>query len=143
MEPSAERARPPSQIDQIHFAVVVENDFVVERRFRLRARFQLHAVENSIDIAQRFHVYLEPERNLERAFPCPRPFQLDLVAVSVHAHKNLRHGNVLLGVEILGQFLIAEHLIAHQNSLARINPAKTAAGQRPAAHRYILAAVIF
>ena len=55
LKPAAESARPPAQIAQIHFAVVVEKNLVVERGFDGRAGFQFHAVQRSIDIAQRFH----------------------------------------------------------------------------------------
>ena len=55
----------------------------------------------------------------------------------------MRNGNVFLGVKILRQLLISQHRVANQNSLARINPAEPAADQRTAAHRNILAAVIF
>ena len=121
----------------------MENDPVFQSGFDLRPGFQLHAVEYGIDVAQRFHLHLQSESDFQRAFTCPRALQLHFVGVSIHPHENLRQRNVFLGVEILRQLLIAEHLIADQNALARINPAKTAARQRPATHRNILRAVIF
>src|SRR5262249_5392662 len=51
--------------------------------------------------------------------------------------------DVFLCIEILRQFLIAEHLIADQNALARINSTKPAAHQRSSAHRDVLATVVF
>ena len=55
MKPATERACPPAQIAQIHFAVVVEKNFVVEGSFHLRAGFERNAVEHCIDIPQGFH----------------------------------------------------------------------------------------
>ena len=143
MKPATERARAPAQIAQIHFAVVVEKDLVVESGFYLRAGFEFHAVENRIDIAQRFHPHLQSERNLECAFSRAGAFQTHFIRVFVHPDENLRDGNVFLSVEILGQLLISEHVVADQDPLTRINPAEAAAHQRASAHGNILAAVIF
>ena len=41
LEPAAQGAGAPAQIDQIQLAVVMENDPVFERRFDLRAGFEL------------------------------------------------------------------------------------------------------
>ena len=142
LKPATERACPPAQIAQIHFAVVVEKNFVVERRFHLRAGFEFHAIEHRIDVAQRCHPHFQSERDLKRAFASPRALETDFVRVFIDPNENLRNGNVFLGVEILGQLLIGQHVVAHQDSLPRINSAESAAHQRPAAHGNILAAVI-
>ncbi len=58
LEPAAHGASAPAQIDEIHLAVVVKDDLVFERRFHLLARFEFHAVENGVDIAQCMHAAL-------------------------------------------------------------------------------------
>ena len=39
LKPAAERASSTAQVDQIHFAVVMENDSVFQSRFHFRAGF--------------------------------------------------------------------------------------------------------
>ena len=142
LKPATERTSSPAQIAQIHLTVVVEENFVVQARLHLGTGLEFHSVQHRIDVPQRFHSHLQSERDLERAFARPRTFQTDFVRVLVHPHKNLRNGNVFLGVEILGQLLVGQHMITDQDPLPRINSAKSAPHQRPAAHRNILAAVI-
>ncbi len=52
LESSAERACAPTQVVQIQLGVVVENDFVFQRRVDLSAGFQASLLELRIDIAQ-------------------------------------------------------------------------------------------
>src|SRR6266481_4944305 len=59
LESSAQRASTPAQIAQIHFAVVVENDPVLECGLDLCAGFQSDAVELGIHIPQRLHSYVQ------------------------------------------------------------------------------------
>ncbi len=65
LETATHGARAAPQVDQIHLAVVVENDLVFERRLDLRARLQLHAVEHGIDVAQRFHLHFQTEGDFQ------------------------------------------------------------------------------
>src|SRR6266496_238881 len=143
LEPAAQGASTPAQIAQIHLAVVMENDPVLERGLDLCAGFQSDSVELGIHIPQRLHSHVQSEGNPQRAFTRSRAFQFHFIRLLVHTDENLWERNVLLGVEILRQFLVAEHLIAHQNALAWINSAKTPAHQWSPAHRDVLAAVIF
>src|SRR6266496_498383 len=143
LEPPAQGASTPAQIVQIHFAVVMENNPVLERGLDLCAGFQSDSVELGIHIPQRLHSYVQSEGDPQRAFTRSRAFQFHFIRFLVHTDENLWERNVFLGVEILRQFLVAEHLIAHQNALAWINSAKTPAHQWSPAHRDVLAAVIF
>ena len=143
MEPAAQRASAPAKVAQIQFAVVMEDDLIFQRRFNLRAGFQPDSVEFGIHISQRFYPHVQAEGHPERALTGPRAFQLHFIRISVHTDENLRKRNVLLSIEILRQFLVAEDLVAHQDALAGINSAKPAARQWPPAHRHVLAAVIF
>ena len=142
LEPAAHRARAPAQVDQIHLAVVMENDPVFQRSFDLRAGLQFDVVQNGVDIAQRFDPHLQTESDFERAFPRPRALEFHFVGILVHPHENLRKRDVFLGVEIGGQLLVGQDLIADQNPLPGIDPAKSAAQERPAANRDCLRAVI-
>src|SRR5437867_968003 len=143
LEASAQGASTPAQIAQIHFTVVMENDPVLECSLDLRAGFQSDSVELGIHIPQRLHSYVQSEGDPQRAFTRSRAFQFHFIRFLVHTDENLWERNVFLGVEILRQFLVAEHLVAYQNALARINSAEAAAHQWSPAHRDILAAVIF
>src|SRR6266478_1565820 len=143
LESSTEGASAPAQIAQIHFAVVVENDPVLECGLDLRAGFQSDAVQLGIHIPQRLHSYVQSKGDPQCAFTRSRAFQFHFIRFVVYADEDLWERNVLLGVEILFQFLIAEHLVAHQNALARINSTEAAAHQGSPAHRDVLAAVIF
>src|SRR5882724_3861719 len=143
LKSAAQGASTPAQIAQIHFAVVVENDPVLERGLDLCAGFQSDSVEFGIHIPQRLHSYVQSEGDPQRAFTRSRAFQFHFIRFLVHTDENLWKRNVLLGVEILCQLLVAEHLVAYQNALARINSAEAAAHQWSPAHRDVLAAVIF
>ena len=90
LEPAAHGARAPAQIQQVHLAVVVENDSVFEHRLDGCASFQLRAVEDGVYVAQCFHAHLQSERDFERAFPRPRALELHFIRVLVHAHEDLR-----------------------------------------------------
>ena len=105
--------------------------------------FNFTPLSLGIDIAQRLHAHLQPESDPERAFARARALQFHFIRVPVYTDENLRKRNVLLRVEILRELLIAEHLVANQNALARINSAEPATHQRPSAHRHVLAAIIF
>src|ERR1041384_1524513 len=72
-----------------------------------------------------------------------RALELHFIGVLVNAHENLRQRDVLLRVEIGREFLVGEELVADQDSLPGIDPAKPSAQQRPAAHRDGLSGVIF
>src|SRR5262245_14507017 len=61
LESSAESACAAAQIVQIQFGVVVENDFVFQRRVDLRAGFEANSLELSINIAQRLNPHFESE----------------------------------------------------------------------------------
>ena len=142
LKAAAHRAGAPPEIEQVHLAVVVENDLVLERRFHLGPGLELDAVQHGIDVAQRFDPHFQSERHFQRAFPRTRALELHFIGILVHAHKNLRQRDVLLRVEIRRQLLVGEKLIADQDALPGINPAKTAAQKRPAAHRNRLAGVV-
>jgi len=113
LEASAQGASTPAQIVQIHFAVVMENNPVLERGLDLCAGFQSDSVELGIHIPQRLHSYVQSEGDPQRAFTRSRAFQFHFVRLLVHADENLWKRNVFLGVEILRQFLVAEHLVAY------------------------------
>jgi len=98
---------------------------------------------DSVDVAKCMHLHLESERYLQRALTRARTLQFHFIRILVHADEDLRHGNVFLGVEISRQLLKRKHLVANENSLAWINPAKSPAQERPAPHRDRLGAVIF
>ena len=42
--------RTPAQVEQVHFAVVMEYDPIFERRLDRRPGFQLHVVEHRIHV---------------------------------------------------------------------------------------------
>src|SRR5438094_330145 len=113
LEPAAQGASTPAQIAQIHLAVVMENDPVLERSLDLCAGFQFDSVELAIHIPQRLHSHVQSEGDPERAFTRSRAFQFHFIRLLVHADENLWKRNVFLGVEILRQFLVAEHLVAY------------------------------
>ncbi len=142
LEPAAHRARAAPQIYQIHLAVVVKNDPVFERSFNLRPSAQFNFVEDRIDVAQRFYAYFQAKRDFQRTFARTRTLQSHFIRVPVYPDENLRQRDILLRVEILLQLLISQHMVANQNPLARINPAKAPAHQWPAADRHVLTAVI-
>ncbi len=52
LKAAAHRASAAAQIEQVHLAVVVENDLVFERRFHLRPGFQLDVVQHRVHVAQ-------------------------------------------------------------------------------------------
>ena len=58
LEASAQRSSATTQIAQIHFAVVVEDDPVFQRGLDLCAGFQSHSVEHGIHIPQRLHSHV-------------------------------------------------------------------------------------
>src|SRR5215471_10692244 len=68
LESSAERACAPAQVVQIQFGVVMENNFVFQRRVDLSAGFEAHSLELRIDIAQCLDAHFEPEGDSQRAF---------------------------------------------------------------------------
>ena len=120
----------------------MENDPVVERSVDFGIGFEPDAVEFCAHIAQRFDADLESEGHFERALARPRTFQFDLVGIFVHPHENLRERDVLLRVEVGREILEGENVIADENALPGIDPTKSAAGERPAAHRDALGAVV-
>ncbi len=120
----------------------MKNDPVIERSLDQRVGLEPDAVEFRAHIAQGFHLHLEAEGHLERTFARSRTLQFHFVRVLVHPHENLRERDVLLGVEIGREILEGEHVIADQDALPGIDPAKAAAGQRPAADGDGLRAVI-
>src|SRR5437762_12402718 len=89
----------------------MEDDLIFKRRFHLCAGFQSDSVELGIYISQRLHPQLQSEGHPECALTCPRSLQLHFIRISAHADENLRKRDVLLGVEILRQFLITEDLV--------------------------------
>src|ERR1700747_2104434 len=107
----------------------MEDDLIFQRRFHLRARFQSDSVELGIYISQRLHSQLQSEGHPKCALTCPRSLQLHFIRISAYTDENLRKRNVLLGVEILRQFLITEDLVADQDALAGVDPTKAAARQ--------------
>ena len=120
----------------------MENDLVFQRRLHLRAGFQRDVIQDGVHIPQRFDLDFQTERDFQGAFPRARALELHFIGVLVHAHENLRERDVFLRVEICGQLLVGEELVADQNPLARIDAAKTAAQERPAADRDRLPGVI-
>src|SRR6516225_6971656 len=70
LESSAEGARASAQIVQIQFGVIMENNFVFQRRIDLSARFEANSLELRIDIAQRLDAHFESEGDSQRAFTC-------------------------------------------------------------------------
>src|SRR5215475_11346651 len=68
LESSAKRACAPTQVVQIQFGVVVENNFVFQRCVDLSARFEANSLELRIDIAQCLDAHFEPEGDPQRAF---------------------------------------------------------------------------
>src|SRR5262245_22563361 len=68
LESSAERACAPTQVVQIQLGVVMENDFVFQRRVDLSAGFEANPLELRIDIAQRLDAHFESESDSQRAF---------------------------------------------------------------------------
>ncbi|MGZ4716434.1 MAG: hypothetical protein ACXWCB_06995 [Acidimicrobiales bacterium] len=143
MEASAQCACAPTQVVQIQLGVVVENNFVFKRRVDLSAGLESYSLQLGIDVAQCLDTHFEPERDSQRALACSRTLQLHLLCVSTYPDKDFRKRNVLFGVEILRQLLVAEHLVADQNSLTGINSTEAATHQRSPAHGDVLAAVIF
>ena len=73
----------------------------------------------------------EPELHLEGALAGPRLFELDLV-VGVDREIDLRERDILLGIEVVGEVLVREDLLAEDEPLARIDPAEFARTQRAA-----------
>ncbi len=131
-----------AEIEQIELGVVRENDPVFERGFDFGAGLQVDVVQLGPDVAERFHLHLEAEGHFERAVAAARAFHFDLVGVAIHPHENLRERDVFLGVEIGREVLEGEHLVANEDALPGIDPAKPAARERPAAHRNLLGAVV-
>jgi hypothetical protein len=130
LESSAERAGAPAQIVQIQLAVVVENDFVFQRRFDLSAGFQAYVPLSSASTSRNALTRTFSPKVTSSALSRVRERSSCTSSASFcHPDEDLRKRNVLLGVEILRQLLIAEHLVADQNSLARINSAEPAAHQ--------------
>ena len=121
----------------------MKNDPVLQRRFDQRPRAQPGAIQFGIDVFQCFHFHFQSEGDFQCCFTRTRALQVDFIGVAIDPDEDLRERDVLLGIEILRQLLITEHLIAHQNALARVNPAEPAARQGAAAHRHTLRAVIF
>ncbi len=142
LEPATHGPGAPAQVDQVHLAVVMKNDPIFQGRFDRRAGLQFHAVEHSVHVAERFHPHLQAEGDFERGFARTRALQLHFVCVLVHAHEDLRQGNVFLRVEIGGELLVSEELVADKDALSGINPAETSAQERPAPHRDRLAGVV-
>src|SRR6266487_4405490 len=70
LESSAERACSPAQVVQIQLGVVVENNFVFQRRVDLSAGFEAYSLELCIDIAQCLDPHFESEGDSQRAFTC-------------------------------------------------------------------------
>src|SRR6266576_1779411 len=68
LKSSAERACAPTQVVQIELGVVVENNFVFQRRVDLSAGFEAHSLELRIDIAQCLDPHFESEGHTQRAF---------------------------------------------------------------------------
>src|SRR4029434_4379679 len=83
------------------------------------------------------------ERDPECALARSGAFHLHLLCIFAYADEDFWERDVFLRIEILRQLLIAEHLVADQNALARINSTKPAAHQRSPAHRDVLATVVF
>src|SRR5205807_9123137 len=99
--------------------------------------------ELGIHIPQRLHSDVQSKGDPKCAVTRPRAFQFHLIRFLIYTDENLRERNVLLGVKILRQLLVAENLVAYQNALPRMNSAETDAHQGSPAHRNVLAAVIF
>src|SRR6267378_5589426 len=70
LESSAERACASTQVVQIQLGVVVEDNFIFQRRVDLSARFEAHSLELRIDIAQCLDPHFESEGDSQRAFTC-------------------------------------------------------------------------
>src|SRR4051794_1508666 len=94
LETTAHGTGPPAQIDQVHLAVVMENDAVLEHRLDRRARFEFCAVEDGVDVAQRLDPDLQSKGDFERGLPRPGALQLYFIGVLVNADKNLRERNI-------------------------------------------------
>src|SRR5215467_13709943 len=121
----------------------MEDDFVFQRRVDLSAGFKANTLEFCIDIAQRFDAHLESKGDSQCAFTCSGTLQLYLLRVFGYPDIDFRKRNVLLRVEILRELLIAEHLVADQNSLTRVNSTEPDAHQWSSTHGHVLAAVVF
>ena len=83
LESAAQRASAPAQVDQIQLGVVVENNFVFQRRFDLSAGFEAYSLEHRIDVAQCLDPHFESEGHSQRAFTRSRTLQLHFLRVLV------------------------------------------------------------
>src|SRR4029450_5783588 len=70
LESSAERACAPAQVVQIQLGVVMENNFVFQRRVDLSAGFEAYSLELRIDIAQCLDPHFESEGDSQLALRC-------------------------------------------------------------------------
>src|SRR5262249_32332385 len=68
LESPAQRACAPAQVVQIQLSIVVENNFIFQRRVDLSAGFEAHSLELRIDIAQCLDAHFESEGDSQRAF---------------------------------------------------------------------------
>src|SRR5437867_5627828 len=70
LESSAQRACAPTQVVQIQLGVVVEDNFIFQRRVDLSAGFEAYSLELRIDIAQCLDPHFESEGDSQSAFTC-------------------------------------------------------------------------
>ena len=84
---------------EVEFAVVVEDDLVLQRGGNFTPLGEAHAAKDGIDIAKGFHSHAEPESHLQAGIPGAVFAESDLI-VLVHCDENLGQGHIFLRVKI-------------------------------------------
>ena len=142
LEPPTQGAGPAAEIVQGQLRGVVEKDFVLQICLHQRAGPQRYPVEERIHVFQGAHPDFKSEFDFEHGFPAANPLQMDLVII-IDGEVDLREGDVFLGVEIVGEVLVGEHLLPEHDALARIDPAERPGPQGPASDHDSFRALVF
>src|SRR5262249_13348448 len=124
-----EGASPTAQFAERQLRVVMEDDLVVERRLDGRAETQRDSIQQRIDILQGANLHLEPEAHFQARLARTLLLELHLVVV-VDREVNLREGDILLRVKVVGEVLVGEDLFAKDDALAGIHPAESPRPER-------------
>ena len=140
-EASAVGARPQAQVVEVEFAVVVEDDPVLERGRDLRALCQARAAQHGVHIPERPHSYAQAEGDLQAGVARAAFLERDLVVA--HRHENLGQAHIFLRVEIEDEVGVGEHDIVHEHALAVVEPREAARLERASLHDEAACAEVF
>lgn len=142
LETAAEGPGAAAEVDQWEFGVVVEEDAVFEGSLRLRADFEGGAVDFGVTRFEDADLDFEAEADFEGAIAGALFLKFDLSVVA-DGEEDLGNGDVLFGVEVVGEFLVAEHLFAESDALAGVDAAKFASLEGAAADGNVRGGEVF